>query len=87
MLVAGGYMSASRDSTVYNGNDRLEVAFSVNNSKVNGCSTYYMNTVNASGTIDQTGQLFTGQESLQLLSTTDHSSEIGSGAVNPIPQI
>jgi hypothetical protein len=86
-----GYMSAGRDSSVYNGNDRLETAFSLNNSKVDGFSTYYMNSVNSSGTLNQTGKLFTGQGVMALLSTTNHSLKLGSGPavldVNPEPQI
>jgi hypothetical protein len=80
LTVPTGYMSAGRDSSVYNGNDRAETAFSLNNSKVNGFSTYYMNSVNSSGTINQTGKLFTGQSVMCLTSTTDHSLKLGAGA-------
>ena len=80
LTIATGYITAGRDSSVYNGNDRAETAFSLNNSKVNGFSTYYMNSVNSSGTINQTGKLFTGQSVMCLTSTTDHSLKLGAGA-------
>ncbi len=50
-----------------------------------------MYSVNTSGTINQTGKLFTGQGVMALLNTTNRSLELGSGPpvleINPEPQI
>ena len=86
LTVNNGSITLGIDSSIYNSNDRLETAFSLNNSKVNGFSTYYMNSTTVLGQTTQTGKLFTGQGGMELLSTTNHPLRLGSGA-GQIPQI
>ncbi len=81
-----GAASFATDSLTYNGNDRLEVAHSLTNSKVNGFITLYFNTVNSTGTPTESGKVFTGQGGgSQLLTASAHPVKITAGP--GLPQI
>lgn len=86
LSIPTGDFSAGQNSSIYNSNDRLESAFSINNNKVNGFSTYYLNSTTVLGQTTQTGKLYTGQGVMDLISTTNHPLRLGSG-VGQIPQV